>query len=283
MRQGKRVTSIVLCAALAAGLSACGGDKQPDSSAPAGDILTDSADGYGGPVTVTLTRSGGVITACTIQADQETQEIGGKALAELEKQVVAANGWQIDGVSGATMTTRAVKKAVAACLGETYQEEVQPVETADPAANVKLEGGLQIGQALGAAHGTGCFTQAYAVVQGDVVVAAYLDDFQFIDADMGLEGVPNSDADFGEGYAEGKVLVTKRTVAPVYSQAMAERGGATKAIDLNFDAIQNHVNGMTIEDAAALAQRSDAVDVVSGATLADTAGYVQVIVNAAKS
>ena len=51
-------------------------------------------------------------------------------------KVVAANGPAIDGVAGATVTTKAVQKAVAAALG---------VELAE------------------AAHGTKCFTEAVAV------------------------------------------------------------------------------------------------------------------------
>ena len=37
---------------------------------------------------------------------------------ELAKQVVAANGAEIDGVSGATLTTNGVKDAVTAALAE---------------------------------------------------------------------------------------------------------------------------------------------------------------------
>jgi fumarate reductase flavoprotein subunit len=40
----------------------------------------------------------------------------GAALEELAKQVVAANSAEIDGVSGATLTTNGVKDAVSAAL-----------------------------------------------------------------------------------------------------------------------------------------------------------------------
>ena len=53
-------------------------------------------------------------------------------------------------------------------------------------------------------------------------------------------------------------------------------------LDANYDAIQNHVNGMSIADAEALSKDEKAVDAVSGATLVDTAGYVGVLVDAAK-
>ena len=63
---------------------------------------------------------------------------------------------------------------------------------------------------------------------------------------------------------------------------MAEKAGSTVSLDANYDAIQNHVNGMSIADAEALSKDEKAVDAVSGATLVDTAGYVGVLVDAAK-
>ena len=66
------------------------------------------------------------------------------------------------------------------------------------------------------------------------------------------------------------------------SKMMAEKAGSTVSLDANYDAIQNHVNGMSIADAEALSKDEKAVDAVSGATLADTAGYIGVLVDAAK-
>ena len=96
------------------------------------------------------------------------------------------------------------------------------------------------------------------------------------------DGWPNSDSDFGAGYTEGKVLMSKRVNADYYSKMMAEKAGSTVSLDANYDAIQNHVNGMSIADAEALSKDEKAVDAVSGATLVDTAGYVGVLVDAAK-
>lgn len=73
--------------------------------------------GFGGDVTVTLTVENGVITDCAIEGADETPSIGGAAMEELAAQVVAANGPDIDGVSGATYTSDGVKAAVKAALG----------------------------------------------------------------------------------------------------------------------------------------------------------------------
>ena len=51
----------------------------------------------------------------------------------------------------------------------------------------------------------------------------------------------------------------------------------------NFDAIQNFAVGKTISELEDVAAKgAEAVDAVSGATLVDTAGYVGVLVDAAK-
>ena len=189
----KKTAAILLSGALLLSMTAC------EEKKPAGETLTGTGKGYGGDVTVTLIREEGTITACSIKGEKETPEIGGKALADLEQQVVAANGYDIDGVSGATMTSKGVKAAVAAALGENYTEPTPaPAQTAPAAEKVEIEGGVQLGLAYAAAHGTKCFTEAYAAVQGDVIVADYVDEFQFVAEDAGLEVVPNSDNGFGE-------------------------------------------------------------------------------------
>lgn len=286
----RRVTSLILCAALGLSLAACGSQSTAASSAaPAGETKTGKADGFGGEVTATLTVEDGKITECVLEGASETPEVGGKALEELQAQVVAANGPEIDGVSGATVTSNAVRKAVSEALGLEYEEAETAAPAAAPAAPaavVEIEGGLQIGQAYGAAHGTSCFTEAVAVVKDDVIIAAYLDDFQFMDASAGVTGVPNSDGDLQASYVEGKLLCSKRVNAEYYSQMMAKNAGSTVAINVNYDAIQSFVVGKTIEELEALSMSGDTagvVDLVSGATLADTANYLGVIAKAARN
>jgi len=278
--------AVVMCAVVGAALAACG-SKTDSAATTGGETKTGSAEGFGGTVTATLTvAEDGSVVDCKLEGAQETETIGGAALAELSEQVVAANGPEIDGVAGATITSKAVKKAVAAALGMELAEEpaASAPAPAEPAAVVPVEGGIQIGQAYAAAHGTKCFTEAVAVVKDDVILAAYIDDFQFAGADAGVTAVPNSDSDFGAGYAEGKVLMSKRENAEYYSSMMAEKAGSTVALDANFDAIQSFVVGKTISELEEVAAKgADAVDAVSGATLVDTAGYISAIVDAAKN
>ena len=72
---------------------------------------TASADGIG-KVTVTATFDANSITAIDLDVSNETEAIGGKAKDELVKQMLAAQGGDIDGVSGATITADAAQSAL---------------------------------------------------------------------------------------------------------------------------------------------------------------------------
>ncbi len=146
---------------------------------------------------------------------------------------------------------------------------------------------IQIGQADVAAHGTGCFAVVTAVVQGDVILAAKIDEFQYLSSSETIEaiGVPNSDGSFGQNYPEGKVLGSKRVNNELYSVNM-QRAGSTVQIAANYNAIEAYVAGKTIaelEAATAEAEAAAFVDTVSGATLADSLGYVKAVITAAKA
>ena len=153
-----------------------------------------------------------------------------------------------------------------------------------------LAEGVAIGQVEYAAHGDGGFAVITAVVQDDVILAARIDEFQFIKDrdDMKAVGVPNSDGAFGKDYPEGKVLGSKRVNNDLYSLNMT-RARATVQIAANFDAIEAYAAGKTIAELEAavagytLENKMEFVDTVTGATTVDTLGYVQGILAAAKA
>lgn len=77
--------------------------------------------GMGGPITVSLTITDGVITVDEITESGETAGIGGKEAIEdgtFKAQIEEAQSAEIDGVSGATMTSGGVMKAVEAALAQ---------------------------------------------------------------------------------------------------------------------------------------------------------------------
>lgn len=142
---------------------------------------------------------------------------------------------------------------------------------------------IKLGQVQWAAHGTKCFAVMTVVLKDDVIAAALIDEYQFM-ADTSV-GVPNSDADFGKSFPEGKVLASKRANAEAYSANMT-KAGSTVALDVNYDYIQAFCVGKTVaelEAAIAGLTAETAVDAVSGATLVDTYGYLQGLLAAAKA
>ena len=140
---------------------------------------------------------------------------------------------------------------------------------------------IKLGQVQWAAHGTKCFAVMTVVLQGDVIVAAYIDEYQ---VGAGMVGVPNSENGFG-GFADGKVLYSKRVNAEAYSANMA-KAGSTIALDVNYKALEDFATGKTIAELeAALAGKTaqEVVDAVTGCTLVDAQGYLNGVLAAAKA
>ena len=96
------------------GISAFADDSAESVYTPG--TYTASARGHGGDVTVSVTFDENSIIDVAIDASGETPEIGGVATDVLAEQVRKAQGSAIDGVSGATETSNAVKQAVADCI-----------------------------------------------------------------------------------------------------------------------------------------------------------------------
>lgn len=166
------------------------------------------------------------------------------------------------------------------------------------AASALAEGEVLIGQVNAAPHGTGSFAVVTAVVQDDKIIAAKIDEFQFLTdrEDLAAVGVPNSDQSFGESYPEGKVLGSKRENNELYSLNM-QRAGSTVQIAANYNAIEKYVVGKTIAELEAAVEgytddnkadfiavvNADFVDGVTSATVADSLNYVKAVLTAAKA
>ncbi|MBQ6545014.1 MAG: flavocytochrome c [Lachnospiraceae bacterium] len=106
------------------------GDKNAAGEYQPG-TYTYEAIGFGGPVQVALTvGENGGITEVQITGDSETPDVGGKAIPQLADQILTAQSAEVDGVSGASLTSQAVKdaaaKALAAAGGEAVAEVPKP-------------------------------------------------------------------------------------------------------------------------------------------------------------
>lgn len=88
------------------------------------------AKGFGGAVKVSVTVDEEKIIAVTAAGDGETVGIGSNAIEQLPAKMVEANSAEVDGVSGATITSGAVKEAAAAALTAAKGETVETVPIA---------------------------------------------------------------------------------------------------------------------------------------------------------
>lgn len=207
----------------------------------------------------------------------------GKTVAEIEEGITALNDLGEDGnvsdvVSGATLADSA---GYLQAIIDAANEGTEFTGSEADAANLELK------QAVAAPHGDQSFAIVTTAVDGDKVVAAALDEFQFVEGDQ-WSGVPNADAPFGEGIAEGVTLVSKLENSEAYSQLMTDLAGSTVPYAENLQAITQFAAGKTaaeLEETVAelqdLGEEGNVADVVSGSTLADTSGYLQAIVDVA--
>ena len=79
---------------------------------------TATAEGCLSDVTVTVTVSDTAITDVRVDASGETAELGGKAAEELPGEIIRSQSTDVDGYTGATLTSDAIKKAVADCIAQ---------------------------------------------------------------------------------------------------------------------------------------------------------------------
>jgi len=113
----KRITALLLSTALL--LAGCGSSSSAavESTAsstgtlPAG-TYTGSAPGRNGTVTVEVTLSDSAITDVKVTDSKETENIGTAATEQLPEKIVAQQSYAVDGLSGATLSSNAVKNAV---------------------------------------------------------------------------------------------------------------------------------------------------------------------------
>ena len=115
----KSVSALAMAAVIAVSLFGYGcGAKSASTSSDAGvsGDFTATAKGFGGDVSVTLTLTDGAITGCTAEGKDETQGVGSEAIAQMPGKIAESGSIAVDGVSGATITSTAIKEAAAAAL-----------------------------------------------------------------------------------------------------------------------------------------------------------------------
>lgn len=120
----RRNAKLCLCLLSACLLAAC--------SASADERVCE-AQGYGGTLKVRVTVDGGKLTRVEVTSHHETQGVGTRAIDALPEAMASAGTWDVDTVSGATVTSNAIKEAVRMALGEDVPQ-ASPVTSQQPDA-----------------------------------------------------------------------------------------------------------------------------------------------------
>lgn len=176
--------------------------------------------------------------------------------------------------------------SLSACSGKSSETKEPASNTTETTTSASAE--IKMGRATYAAHGTKSFTDVVVAMQGDKIAGVSLDEYQFIDKNS-VTGVPNSDnvEDFAASFKDPNVvLASKLENAEYYSKLMTEKAESTTPWDKSIEAIQNFAVGKTVAELETVLSENEAekmVDVISGATLEDTKGYLAAIVEAAKA
>ena len=193
----------------------------------------------------------------------------GKTIAELEAVVAkdaAVAKEEIQAATGATFTDNQNYLNTILLAAKNAQASEK---TFKAGSNVALK------QAYYDAHGSPAI--ATAAVEGDKIVAAYIDEIYFF-ANDGKNVVFEVDAEKSlPVFVEGNVVSSKKTNGDVYGATLP--GG--KYVD-QIAAIEAFVAGKTVaqlEEAITKLSADGAVvaDVVSGATIRDTKGYIKAV------
>ena len=119
----------------AGALSACNAASGSTSTAASGSAAASgatgtyipgtyegTAEGISSTVKVTMTFSDSAVTDVVVDTSGETASYGAAAAEELKNQLLNAGSDEIDGVSGSTITSDAVKKAAKSCFAQAKGE-----------------------------------------------------------------------------------------------------------------------------------------------------------------
>ena len=209
---------------MALSLIGCGGKSNSASSAGVSGDFTGTAKGMGGDVTVTLTLTDGKITGCTAEGADETEGVGSKAIEQLPGEIAESGSIEVDGVSGATITSNAIKEAAAAAITaaglkpEDFQTAVE--NNAEPAEDSTVDTDIVI---VGAG-GAGMTAALTATSEGKSVVITYsnikiatIGDSESVAVGSPAIAIGNA-LGYGQSVTTGIVSALNRTVTTQDSQ-----------------------------------------------------------------
>ena len=200
-------------------------------------------------------------------------------------------GCAADGASDASSDTTVETETSDSVVSDKEADEDVTITTANGAnakAEIPADDTVYMRQLYAAPHGEKSVAVVTVMMRGDTILSAEIDEFQYLAASDEWTGVVNSDKKFGENYNDGQLLISKQENDEAYSDLMADRGDSSVTWGNNIQAITDFAVGKTAEELKETTEEladeaAEISDVVSGATFVDTKGYLEAIIEAAKS
>ena len=128
----RRICSLLLCILLSATMTGCTASAATRSG---------EAQGYGGILRVTVSMNGDDITEVKVTEHHETEGVGTRAIEVLPDMIVRTDSTDVDSVSGATITSNAIRAAVNQAMGVTgLPDMIDPIRDMMDANDNFLEG-----------------------------------------------------------------------------------------------------------------------------------------------
>ena len=212
-------------------------------AAPAGEEFTGTAQGMFCEIEAKVTVADGKIVAVSLTGDAETPELGGKVLEEMPARIVEAQSADVDGMTGATVTTNAVKDAVKQALtaaglleaAEPAEDDVAQgvdeavVEEATEEVTEATEEALSMDAAVytGKAQGMGEVTAELIVADGHIVGVNLTGDNETPGiGSKAIEELPEKILEAQSADVDGVTgaTVTSNAIKEAVQQAMTEAG-----------------------------------------------------------
>ncbi|MEA5024975.1 Electron transport complex subunit RsxG [bioreactor metagenome] len=112
----KKLAAIILCITCLAAIVGCSAESGAEGDTANGykDGIYEgvSPNGIHGEIAVTVGVAGGKIADVKVVSHGETEGIGSLAVEQLPGKIVEAQSTEVDGVSGASVSSAAIKEAV---------------------------------------------------------------------------------------------------------------------------------------------------------------------------
>lgn len=105
---------------------------------------TASVAGQNGPVAVEVQTSADKILSVKVSDQKETQNIGTHAVEQLPAKIVEAQSADVPAVSGASVTSKAIKTAVQECLDKASGKKTAASPLKDGTYEAKAYGNLSL-------------------------------------------------------------------------------------------------------------------------------------------